>query len=498
MKVTLINPQFSFFNRSEKVLSHCLGLLYIASYLRSKGHDITFIDSLQEGFDHEEILETGIIKVGLSNENIIKRIPGDTDITGIGVSFSHMAPSTHALTKDIKDRLPHIPLVMGGVYPSSQPELAITSEADFLVIGEGEYTMEKLIEYVRNNMEGELPPAIIPKRDPSYLNKAKREVIKDVDALPFPARDLIPFEKYVGRSQRNVRGWRSASIITSRGCPYDCEFCSIHAVASRVWRTRSPENVLAEIDSLVDTYGINNIEFEDDMLTLKRDRIVKIMDGIIERNKNGKEIYWQALNGIRFDTLDEDLLLKFKEANVRHINLALESGDEDVQKLINKKLDLGKVKEIMALVEKHKIPTHIFVIFGYPGETKERFDNSVQFYKEIKAIAPSAQFKFFIAQPYPNTKLFERAVRLGYLPADLFDQLDAFTQFSTSSQVWLETEDFDKKEVLRRRKELFRSVFSTSEYLIQRIRDSFPDPIVDFLYSLYYFRERVMKKFAVE
>ncbi len=494
MKVTLINPQFSFFNRSEKILSQCLGLLYIASYLRSKGHEIFFIDALQEGFDHEEILETGIIKVGLSNEDIIKRIPKETDIIGIGGAFSHMAPSLHVLIKDIKNKLPHIPLVMGGVYPSSQPELAITSEADFLAIGEGEHTMEKLMDYIQNNMEGELPPAIIPKSDPSYLNKAKREMIKDVDALPFPARDLIPFEKYVGRSQRNTRGWRSASILSSRGCPYDCEFCSIHAVAGRAWRMRSPENVLSEIDFLVDKYDINNIEFEDDMLTLKRDRIVKIMDGIIDRNKNGKKIYWQALNGIRFDTLDEDLLLKFKEANVRHINLALESGDKDMQKIMGKKLDLNKVMEIMTLVEKHKVPMHVFVIFGYPGETMERFDNAVQFYKKIKTIAPSAQFKFFIAQPYPNTKLFQRAVRLGYLPADLFDKLDSFNQFSTSSQVWLETEDFDKKEVLRRKKILFKSVFNTTEYIIQRIQDSFPDPIVNFLYSLHYFLERVKKK----
>lgn len=493
MRIVLINPQFKFFNRREKTFSNCLGLLYIASYLRSKGHEVHFIDSLQLGFDCEEHLDNGIMRVGLSNEEIIKMVPEKTDLIGIGAPFSHLAPEVHALTKEIKSNLPDIPVVLGGVYPSSQPEMASTSDADYLILGEGEHTMEKLIQYIEDDFIGPPPPGVIPKTGLSSTDKVKAEVVQDLDALPFPARDMIQFEKYATHSQRNVQGWRSASIITSRGCPFNCEFCSVHSVVTRVWRKRSAENILSEIDFLVKNYRINLIEFEDDMLTLDRSRIVKILDGIIERNKSGQKIYWQAANGIRFDTVDEELLIKFKEANVREINFALEHGDKDLQKIINKKLDLSRVKEIMRLVDKHKIPANLFVIFGYPGETKERFENSIKFYKEIKQICPATKFRCFIAQPYPNTKLFQRAVRQGYLPADLFDNLESYKTFSTSSQVWIETEDFDKREVLRRKKVLYKAVSSKFGYIKILIQDSFPDFLVRFLYSIHYGIERARR-----
>ncbi|MGR0480319.1 MAG: B12-binding domain-containing radical SAM protein [Candidatus Electronema sp. V4] len=316
-------------------------------------------------------------------------------------------------------------------------------------------------------------------------------MVNDLDSLPFPARDLIPFEKYVTRSQRNVHGgYRSASIISSRGCPYDCEFCSIHSVVARRWRKRSAENVLAEIELLVNKYNINLIEFEDDMLTLDRDRILKIMEGIINLNKKGKRIAWQAANGIRFDTLDEELILKFKEANVRHFNLALEHGDKDVLKLINKKLDLEKVREVVRLLDKHKITAGVFVIYGYPGETKERFNNAVKFYKEIKQLYRSLKFAFFIAQPYPNTRLFQRCVQQGYLPADLFDHIDTFRQFSTSRQVWIKTEDFDENEILKRKRVLYRQVYGKIGYAKNIVRENFPSLLMNIFYYIYYSLER--------
>ncbi|MGR0480318.1 MAG: cobalamin-dependent protein [Candidatus Electronema sp. V4] len=165
MKITLINPSFTFFRRSEKILSNCLGLLYIASYLQSKDHDVFFIDSLQLGFNTEKSLSDGRIKVGLSDKDICDMIPQYVELIGISVPFSHMAPDVHILIKEIKRRFLDIPVVIGGVYPSAQPKLAVTSGADFVVLGEGEYSMELIIEYINNDLQGILSPSIIYKNN---------------------------------------------------------------------------------------------------------------------------------------------------------------------------------------------------------------------------------------------------------------------------------------------------------------------------------------------
>ena len=142
--------------------------------------------------------------------------------------------------------------------------------------------------------------------------------------------------------------------------------------------------------------------------------------------------------------------------------------------------------EIAELLEKYKIGSHLFVIYGYPGESKKRFNNAIEYYKKIKKIAPNTVFKFFIAQPYPNTHLFTRCVKEGYLKSDMFSDIDKINKFSTANRIWIETPDFDKKEVERRKKMLRKTLFTRQEYLMQVAREKLPDFMVNFLYSLYH------------
>lgn len=492
MKVLLINPPFLFFKKSDIILSHCLGLLYIASYLREHHNNVQIIDALQKGLHSVKKLDKNQYKVGLDNKLIIDAIPDDTEIIGISVPFSHMAKLAHQLIREIKETYPHIPIVMGGVYPSSQPELAIQSDSDYIVLGEGEVPLQHIIDHLSGKEK--IAHASIIEKGADITGK-ESYYMKDVNSLPLPARDLIDFSNYTIRSPRNVRGWNSASIITSKGCPFDCEFCSVHPVCGYRWRPFTAAKVLEEIDELIDNYQVNNIEIEDDNFTIKIDRVEEILDGLIKRNNNNKFIAWQALNGLRIDTLNEKIIKKFKESNCRHINIALENGDPEMLKSIRKKLDLNKVIEVVKLMKRYEIPSHVFTIFGYPGETKERFNNALKYYSEIKRIAPHITFKFFIAQPYPNTKLFKRCVKEGYLPENLFSSISDLNLFSTDKKIWIETEDFDRKEVKRRRKKLERTLYTTSEYMMQKVRDYFPDAIVSRLYSLYHILgKRKMKK----
>ena len=482
MKVLLINLPFLFERKSDIILSHCLGILQIASFLKAKGHDVSILDALEKGYNNHEKYGEKYIKVGLSDNEIISRLSADFDVIGISVPFSHLAKPAHELICKIKRGLPKSIIVMGGVYPSTQPELAIESEADFLILGEGEETMLELINFLSGKTE-ELSKSIIKSSD--NLQDAKPHYSKEINIFPLPGRNLIDFEKYLIRSPRNVRGWRSASIITSKGCPFNCEFCAVHPVCGYKWRAFSSQRVLDEINNLVNNYGVDNIEIEDDNFTIDRKRVIEILNGIVEINRH-HFLSWQALNGLRIDTLDEELIKLFKESNCHHLNIALEHGDIEMLRIIDKKLDLDKVISVVELLAKYQIPSHIFTIYGYPGETKERFESALAFYSKLKEMNPHLVFKFFIAQPYPNTRLYKRCISNNYLPADIFSDIDKISGFSTANKIWITTPDFDEKEVLHRKKVLRKTLFNKKEYMMQIVREKFPDFIVDKLYSLYH------------
>ncbi len=483
MKILLLNLPFIFEKKSDAVLSHCLGIFQIASFLRANSCSVSIIDALQEGFKKVEKRRDRYYRIGLSDEEIITRISPDTDLIGISIPFSHLSKLAHDLIEKIKSRYPGIPVVIGGVYPSSQPELAIKSKADFVVLGEGEEPLLDIVNYLSKKID-KLPNCIL--RNETDLKNTESYFAKDINQFPLPARDLVDFNKYLDRSPRNVRGWKSASIITSKGCPFDCEFCAVHPVCGYKWRPFSAQKVIDEINYLVDNYGVNNIEIEDDNFTINQRRVEEILNGIIKINRDKQYLSWQALNGLRIDTLNEDLIKLFKESNCRHLNIALEHGDEEMLSIIEKKLNLKKVLIVVELLKKYEIPSHVFTIYGYPGETKERFQNALNFYSKIKEIAPNVIFKFFIAQPYPNTRLFNRCVEEGYLPADLYSDVSKISKFSTANKIWITTPDFNSMEVLRRRKILRQTLFTRKEYLMQVVREKMPDTIVDKLYSLYH------------
>jgi len=242
---------------------------------------------------------------------------------------------------------------------------------------------------------------------------------------------------------------------------------------------------------LADMYQVNNIEIEDDNFTLNKDRALDILEGIIERNRQGKRISWTALNGIRIDTLDDKLIQLIAQSNCLKMNIALEHGDKDILRIMNKKLDLYKALYVAKLVNKYNIRCSVFIIYGYPDETRQRFENALSFYTKMKAIAPKIEFNFLIAQPYPGTKLYERMVREGFLPADMFSSVEKIPRFSTNNAIWIETPDFNKEEV-RQRGELLNKQLATSAYYRTKVKNRLPEKAIIYMRKLYHFWKRII------
>lgn len=453
MKITLINPPYLFSGPETVSLPQCLGLRYISAYLKKYGkHEVDIIDGLMQGFSHIKPYSNGCI-VGLPLDEIVSRISKDSGLIGVSVPQSALAPVSHELCEKIKQRFPKVLLVLGGVYPSTQPKLALTSKADFVVVGEGEQALLRIADgKPSSDIKG-----VYSAKDSENASFMPAEQIKDLDSIPFPDTAFKDIEKYFTVSPRKSHRPFTASIITSRGCPFACEFCSIHPIYGRNWRGRSPANVLGEIEYLAEEFGIKHIEFEDDNFTMHKDRAMAILKGIVELNKKGHNLRWRAPNGVRIDTLDDDNAVRLiKESNCEVISLGLEHGDSEMLSIMNKELDLDVAYNVIKRLIKHKInKILLFFIVGYPGETDLRFSRAVQYLKKIAKLGGNVQVNVTIAQPYPGTRLLKRCQKQGYINDENFDNfLVRKDVIYTGKSIQILTEDFDAKKVLARKNKI--------------------------------------------
>lgn len=437
-KIVLISPPW-FFKERVEFLSQNLAVGYLAGWLEKHGHQVSIIDALVEGADRLVEVDTdqGVInRAGLEYEAISGRIPKDTGIIGITAPFTNHAIIVRELSAILKRDHPDATIVLGGIYPSTLPKKALTEGVDYVVKGEGEIPLERLAK-------GDDPRDTkgVWFRDNSgvVVDGGTADMVEDLDNIPHPARHLLPMEKYFRLSGRGRVGERAATVFTTRGCPFDCTFCSIHPVYGRKWRARSPENVLDEIRQLKENYSIEHIEFEDDNLTLDIRRAEAIFDGML-----GMGLKWSCSNGLRVDKLDERLLVKMKDAGCAALHLAIEHGDPEMLKIMDKKLSLSKIKEVTDICFRLGIPTVGFFIFCHPGETRKRFNRGLKFAKYLKKRGMSG-VGVHLAQAYPGTRLFKMCEENGWLV-----HKDTEDRLHFPGDIYIETPDFDAEEVERR------------------------------------------------
>jgi magnesium-protoporphyrin IX monomethyl ester (oxidative) cyclase len=448
-EILLIAPPISLSQKRNISYSPPLGLAYLAAVARKEGYKVNCLDALIEGYEKgPRCVDDGtrrLFHYGLTL-NEISRIIEKTkpEIISLSCSFTIVWGNTVALSKTIKELDPDIKVVIGGAHPSAVPLGCLADTVDFVIIGEGEKTFLELINHLNHNSPSDLTsirgiafsqkgqPIITPPRAP----------ITNLDELPFPARELLPLEKYIkagkdGKAHVPVKRDRYMTVITSRGCPGRCIFCSIHCVWGRSWRARSPDNVVAELEELVSHFGISEIHFEDDSISLDKRRLLKICDLIVDRNL---DISWTTPNGVRINTLDKEILRKMKQSGCYQLNFGIESGNEYVRNsIIKKPINNDQVAGVLQTCKELGIWTMGFFVIGLPGETIEMMHDSFNYAKKMNFDNAG----FFIATPYPGTELFEVAQSKGYLPHNI-----DLTECMFPSAM-LSTEDFSNDDVLK-------------------------------------------------
>lgn len=422
MKILLIKPSCTVYKSDPTLPSATLpfGIAYLAGYLLSKGEEVMLLDALSEGINNieKDKIKT---KIGLSDieiERIIRNFrPDAVGITSMFTAYAHDAHNLAGLVKKIDSK---IKVILGGAHVSAFPELSMKdNNIDIVVKGEGEVSFWEIIRALEDKRDCLTIPGTVIRKGGSIINNPQRDYIKDLDSLPFPAYHLLPMEIYFKTANDSpyLMHPRMSGIVSSRGCPGDCCFCSIHSVWGHTWRGRGPKNIVDEMELLIKNYGVKEFSFLDDSVACSKERMGKICDEIIKRNL---KINWTTPNGISHWTLDEFLLDKMMASGCYRITFGIESGNLKTREFIGwkKNFSLEQAKRMTKYANKIGFWTISTFIIGFPYEDEKSINDTINFAIELDTDFAA----FFLLMPFPGTRVYEIFKREGLLNFD--DLLD--------------------------------------------------------------------------
>ncbi len=402
----------------ETYLSEPLGLLCLATYLDKVFKDqvkVSILDLYALGATSPKSVGGGFFCLGIDDENFIneelKKL--NPDLIGIHCNFTAYAQDSLELASTVKKYFPNIPIVIGGAHPTIEAYsiLQENNSIDYVVKGEGEIILEMLVRALKGEIQIEEVNGLVFRKDNEIVVNKPSELIKNLDILPIPSRRYIDMEKYKYFNKEAiwyVRKEPVATIMTSRGCPYNCVFCSTKVVWTRRWRHRRLESVFEEIKMLNEDYGIREFVINDDQFMTRKKRIHQFCDYFIE---NKMDISFSVDAGISIWLVDKELLVKMKKAGFYSLRFPIESGCKKTLEYVGKPVNLDKAKKLIEEANSLGFWTSSNIIVGFPHETKEEVMESIQYVYDSVLDFTS----FLIAKPNAGSDMYEDFKKEGLL-----------------------------------------------------------------------------------
>ncbi|MGD0172538.1 MAG: radical SAM protein [Halobacteriota archaeon] len=438
MEVLLVNPP-DIKSKYKDVLGLTappLGLAYIGAVLEENDVKVTILDAPALDMDFQ----------GYQRELANKHV----DLLGVQTTTPTIK---QALTvgKITKELYPECMVTMGGYHATFMPEQVLRENdfVDVVVRNEGEFATLELVDAIENekplrNIDG------INYRDGDRLVQTpKRRPIEDLDALPFPARHLLPMSEYMLFGRKQVL----ATMICSRGCPMGCSFCASSAMHGRRVRFRSPENAVREMEQVVDEYKVRMVGFMDDTFTLFPKWVHSFCTGIISR---GIDVVWGCT--ARVDRFNKELLSQMWKAGCRTLLFGVESGNQTILDNVQKGTKVGQAKRAFKTAKDIGMHTIASMTLGMPGENKTTIDETIGFAKQVN---PDYAL-FSLATPYPGTKFYELASKMGLI------RIKDWTHFTLLTPV-IETVDLTLRELQDTQREAFKEFYLRPNYLFKQL-----------------------------
>lgn len=399
MKIALVFPPNIY---QTKQSMPPLGIAWLAAVLRENGFkDVCLFDSMANHYSNEQIIE------------LLKKYGPDL----IGISFgTQIRFSAFELARLVKKNFPGIPVVVGGPHPTLTPQDTLENipEIDVVVRGEGEISFLNLVRNIEsgsNDFSG-IKGISFRDKNGAIRHNPPEIPIHDLDSLPLPARDLLPIEKY--DKTTTLSNKRALNIMTSRGCPYWCVYCSTSEQWGHSIRHRSPKSVVDEIELILKNYSfIEGIRFFDDVLTMDKKRVLEICSEILRRKLN---FVWEC--EARANTIDKELVLAMKKAGCEFIDLGIESGSDRILKNIKKGITVEQAIAAAKTIKEAGIGMKAFFMHGLPGETYEDIKKTVFLSRYLHYNLGVEGTTQGISVIYPGTELEKIAKESGTLPKD--------------------------------------------------------------------------------
>lgn len=457
ISVVLVNPpQRNDIGRALGIKAPPIGLMYLAAVLREAGEGVEILDA--------DLLELSVEEAA---REVCSRQPSIVGVTATTPTVKNALK----VVSSVRARNSGVVTVVGGVHPTFMPEETLQScpELDLVVIGEGEQTLLELTRALKGFQWGGVGASAaeefaervskvrgIAYRDPSNPKIIRytqpRAFIDNLDSIPLPARDLVPFEHYKLLGKDASIG----AIITSRGCPYGCTYCSSSRIGGLKFRARSVDNVLLEIQELHYKYHLHHIEIIDDIFTLNQKRAFEFA----QKLKNLRlDVEWHASS--RVNTISRDLVRSLFSAGLRTLYYGVESGSQRILDLMRKKIRLDQVRDAFRVTREEGVKPFGSFILGYPGETLDEMKQTIKFAGELDA----EYAQFCVLTPYPGTPIYYELKSRGLL---LTEDWDRYT--TLEPVIKYEAFGYTAKQVKKMLNYAYRYFYLRPRYIVKHIR----------------------------
>lgn len=436
MKIIFLYPKwtgeygiFAYFAKKAGVWPP-LNLAYLAATVENLGHKVRIIDGEVENMSLDEMIEE------------TEGFEPDFIAITAATPFFHIVCS---LAKGLKQRISEIPIMIGGPHITVLKEEAFYPFFDYAFIGEAEESLPLFLEQYEKGEDISEIKGILFREKGKIRFSGEAAPIYDIDSLSFPARHLLKMNKYKIGTLQGIKNF--TSIMTTRGCPFRCIFCSTKVFGNRV-RKRSPKLVVKEIKSVKERYNIKHFMFLDDDLTLDKNHILNICD-LIEKEK--LEITFEG--STRANLVDEEVISKMAKAGLIRLSFGLESVDENIRRIMRKEVPLKSYITANKLTNKYDIETLNSCMIGLPGETKETVRKTLAFLRQSREIK---QANISIAVPYPGTELYRMAKRGDY---GLKLIIDDFREFRRYNSAVMKVGDLYPNDLIKLQNDAFVSIY---------------------------------------
>jgi len=449
MKILLIHPPQPLkpAQRSLENIMPPLSLMYLASSLQQAGHEVKILDFYAEP-----------LPPVLALEEMLRFKP---ELAGFA-TYPGSMDEVYSLVKALKDALPKVFVVLGGLYSSYLPEIALSQcPAEAVVLGEGESTLVRLAAALADGGELAKVAGLCYRKYGATFRSAPRAVRPEVDSLPWPAYDLINFDAYRLPPTRAVTGGRVSSVLSARGCNFNCSFCSHHYGYFCHIRARKPEEVVKEMFHVSKKYGVKEFRFEDCAFTAEPERAIQICALLKERLPG---IAWNC--DVRADTASEELFSEMRAAGCRRVFLGVETGSQKMLGELgaNKAIRLDQVRNTVKLAKKHDLRINCSFVLGLPGETRETAQESLAFALELD---PDYAM-FSLLSPVVGSRIFDQAVSEGKIDPVTYRGGHYLSTYSNPKEI-VEVCGIPASDLVELMRQFNKKFYSRPGYVLRRL-----------------------------